>query len=70
MAQVQGHVKGTVRYREGDGMLMEIPPGPCDVEIDTLDVTLSWEEDGVRCSTAMPRTDFDQFVATGALTLD
>lgn len=69
MTRVQGHVKDTVTYREGDGVLMEIPVGPCEVTIGELDVTLSWTEDGVRSSTAIPKSDFDLFVSSGALLL-
>lgn len=70
MTRIQGHVKGTVSYREGDGVMMEIPLGPCEVTIGELDVTLSWTEDDVRGSTAIPKGDFDQFVSSGALVLD
>lgn len=70
MKQLQGHVKGTVSYREGDGVLIEIPSGPCEVAIGELDVTLSWTEDDVRCSAAIPKSDLDHFVSSGALVLD
>jgi len=70
MARLNGEVKGTVTYREGDGVLMEIPQGPCEIEIEDLDVTLSWFEDDVHCSTAMPRSDYEQYVASGDLVLE
>ncbi len=70
MARLNGQVKGKVVYREGDGVLMEIPLGPCEIEIEDLDVTLTWFEDKVHCSTAMPRSDYEQYVADGALELE
>lgn len=70
MTRVQGQVKDTVTYREGDGVLMQVPVGPCEVTIGELDVTLSWTEDDVRSATAIPKSDFDQFVSSGALVLN
>ncbi len=70
MARLTGRVKGTMTYREGDGVLIEIPHGPCEVEIADMDVTLTWFEDAVHFSTAMPRTDYEHFVANGVLVLD
>ena len=70
MASLNGQVNGTVVYREGDGVLMEIPRGPCEIEIEDLDVTLTWFEDDVHCSTAMPRADYEQYVASGDLVLE
>jgi len=70
MAQLNGRVSGTVTYREGDGVLMEIPIGPCEIEIGELDVTLTWFDDSVHCATAMPRSDFEQYVADGELVLE
>lgn len=70
MARLNGRVTGTVTYREGDGVLMEILRGPCEIEVDDLDVTLTWFEGDVHCSTAIPRSDFDRYVADGDLVLD
>lgn len=69
MTRLNGEVAGAVAYREGDGILMEIPIGPCEIEIGELDVTVTWFEDQVRCATAMPRTDYEQYVADGVLVL-
>jgi len=70
MARVNATVNGKVTYREGDGVLMKIPPGPCEIEIEALDVTLSWFDDDMPASTAIPRDDFDRYVADGALVLE
>lgn len=69
MARMKARVNGKVSYREGDGMLMEIPHGPCEVTVGELDVTLTWFEDEVACSTAMPTPDYEQYVAGGDLVL-
>jgi len=70
MARLNGQVTGTVSYREGDGVLIEILRGPCVIEIGDLDHTLSWFEGDVHCSTAMPRSNFDRYVADGDLVLE
>lgn len=70
MARMNGRVTGTVTYREGDGVLIEIPCGPFEVEIEELDVTLTWFEDAVHFSTAMPRSDYEHYVANRVLVLD
>jgi len=69
MARVHATVRGKVTYREGDGILMEIPPGPCEIEVEDLDVTLSWSDGDVHGSAAVPKSDYEQYVADGALVL-
>lgn len=64
-AQIVGHMT----YREGDGPEIVIRPGPCDVEINEIDVTLSWVDGEDRLSTAIPRIDFDRHVREGTLTI-
>lgn len=70
MARLNGEIRGTVTYREGEGVLMQIPPGPCEIEIEDLDVTLTWFDGDVHCSTAMPRSDYQRYVASGDLVLE
>lgn len=70
MARLNGMVKGTVTYREGDGVMMEIPKGPCEVEVEELDITLTWTDGDVHGSTAIPKSDFEQYVADGDLVLE
>ncbi len=70
MARLNGQVCGTVTYREGDGVLMEIPRGACEIEIEDLDVTLTWFEGDVHCSAAIPRDDYEQYLANGLLALE
>jgi hypothetical protein len=51
-------------------MMLMIPTGPCEIELDELDVTLTWVEDGVHGSTAIPRDDYEAHVANGLLVVD
>jgi hypothetical protein len=70
MAHLQGRITGAVSYREGDGMMLQIPPGLCEIEVDAIDVTIAWIEDGVHGSTAIPRGDYDEHIASGAIVFD
>lgn len=70
MTHLQGRLVEAVSYREGEGMMLQIPPGPCDIELDDIDVTITWVEDGVHGSTAIPRADYDAHIASGAMVVD
>lgn len=69
MARLNGQVSGKVSYREGDGVLMEIPRGECEIEIGELDVTLTWFEGDVHCLAAIPTDDYKRYLADGDLVL-
>lgn len=56
-------IKGLVEYREGDGALMPIPRGECEVDQGPLDVTLSWHDDDTTGSTAIPIPDFKRLLS-------
>jgi hypothetical protein len=68
MAQ-QAQITGTVEYRMGDGTTATIRRGPVQVQAGDIDVTLSWVDDAAHCATAMPISDFDTYVARGAIEL-
>ena len=70
MVRLNGQVTGTVSYREGDGVSIEILRGPCEIEIGDLLAALRGVEGDVHCSTAMPRSNFDRYVAEGDLVLE
>lgn len=63
-------IVGTVEYREGDGPLMPIRPGPIRIEATERDVTISWSDGDTHGSTAMPLADFRRYVASGAVVVD
>lgn len=62
-------IVGEVEYREGDGPNITIRPGPVKVHTGLNDVTLSWVDEEVRGSTAMPLADFKRYVAEGKIQL-
>jgi len=63
----QALIVGTVTYREGDGQPIVIRRGPCEVEVNELDVTMTWTEGDSHGSTAIPTQDFHRYVTTGAI---
>ena len=69
MAQ-SARIMGRVSYRGGDGPPVEIREGPVEVSITEVDATLSWVEDGVHGSAAMPIEDFRRYVEQGHIRLD
>lgn len=64
------HITGHMTYREGDGPEIVIRPGPCELEVNEIDVTLSWVDEQDRLSTAIPRIDFDRHVRNGTLRVE
>ncbi|WP_439518574.1 hypothetical protein [Hydrogenophaga sp.] len=62
-------IVGKVEYREGDGANIVIRPGPVKVQTGANDVTLSWVDEDVRGSTAIPLADFKRFVSEGKIKL-
>lgn len=63
-------ITGCVTYRPGDGALIEIPRGPVEVALAPDSATLSWETgEGVAGLTAIPRTQFDDYVSKGEITM-
>ncbi len=65
-----GTIAGCVTYRSGDGAPIEIPMGPVEVTLAPDSATLSWDAgDGVAGLTAMPRTQFDDYVKKGLIAM-
>ena len=69
MAIRKCEIVGTVTYREGDGMEMEVPKGHCQIEVTDLDATLSWTEDDSHGSAAISLQEYARFRSSGALKL-
>jgi hypothetical protein len=65
MASRQAKIVGSVTYREGDGMPIVIPAGPCDVDESFDSVTIGWHEGDTAGSASMPKTDFRGYVERG-----
>ena len=70
VAHKRGRVTATVKYREGDGVEIQIPLGPCEMEITGLDVTLSWVDGETHGSTAIPLADYQVYIANGAVVVE
>ena len=69
MASKQGRIVGKVTYREGDGTQLVIRPGPCEITVTNLDVTISWTDGDTRGSTAMPLAEYTRYLTNGAIEL-
>jgi hypothetical protein len=67
MATTHGRIIGKVTYREGDGMEITIPKGPCEIDETPLDVTITWTDGATHGSTAIPLADYARYVKTGVL---
>ncbi|HSU20741.1 hypothetical protein NF681_09940 [Comamonadaceae bacterium OTU4NAUVB1] len=64
-------IKGLVTYTPGDGLPIPIPEGRIEVIEAPDSMTLGWEEEeGVVGSTAMPRTQFEEYVEAGKITME
>jgi len=60
-------IVGEVNYREGDGPMMPIRRGLCEIEETNLDVTLGWQDGNNRLSAVIPRDEFQRLVKSGAI---
>jgi hypothetical protein len=69
MAQ-SARIVGKVEYRGGDGPAVEIREGPIEVSLTETDATLSWVDEEVHGSAAMPVSDFQRYVKEGHIQLD
>jgi hypothetical protein len=58
-----------VAYRPGDGPLIEIPPGPVEVDLSVDSATLSWTEtNGEHGLAAIPLADYKDYVRKKQIT--
>ena len=69
MASKQARIVGKVTYREGDGAELVIRPGPCEITVTNLDVTIAWADGDTRGSTAMPLAEYTRYLTSGAIEL-
>jgi len=63
-------ITGKVEYREGDGVNITIPPGPCEVDETALDATISWTDGDSHGSAAIPIADYRRHVSSKAIQID
>ena len=64
------HIIGEVQYRAGDGVDVTIPPGPCEVEPTSQDVTISWQEGNASQVTAIPFDLYTTYLTEGRIVVD
>ena len=69
MSSKQGRIVGVVTYREGDGQEIVIRPGPCEITVTSLDVTLSWTDGDTHGSTALPLAEYTRYLSSGAIVI-
>ncbi|HEX7441465.1 MAG TPA: 2'-5' RNA ligase family protein [Caldimonas sp.] len=69
MASKQACIVGRVTYGEGDGPAIVIRPGPCDITVTNLDVTIGWTDGDTHGSTAIPLAEYTRYVTSGAIVL-
>ncbi len=62
-------VVGTVEYREGEGMPLEVRRGVVQVETTRVDTVLSWADEKYRGEAAMPFRNFSHYVNDGSIRL-
>lgn len=63
-------ITGDVTYTPGDGAPIQIPRVRVEVALEPDSATLSWDAgDGVAAVTAIPRTQFDDYVNDGKITM-
>lgn len=63
-------ITGNVTYTPGDGVPIDIPQVRVEVELAFDSATLSWEAaEGIAGVTAIPRTQFDDYVRDGKITM-
>ncbi len=60
-------VVGDVAYREGDGVMMQVPIGPCQVEVTESDATLSWVDGDNHGAATISLSDHARYLRTGVL---
>lgn len=67
MAKKTCEIVAVVTYREGDGVSMEIPQGPCEVEVTRFDATFTWVEGDSHGAATIPLAEYARYIASGAL---
>ncbi|MDQ0608443.1 hypothetical protein QF040_001280 [Variovorax sp. W2I14] len=67
--QISARIVAPVEFRAGDGPLLEIREGECQVIVEGDSAVLTWTEDGQPLTAAIPKIEFDRFIESGAIVL-
>jgi hypothetical protein len=63
-------IRGDVCFRAGDGMPVEIPDGPVDIDLADDSATLHWQDADRNTGTAaITRDEYDRFIREGKIRL-
>jgi hypothetical protein len=63
-------IRGDVCFRAGDGMLLEIPDGPVDIDMAADSATLSWiDDEGNAGSAAITIDEYKRYLRDGKIRL-
>lgn len=63
-------ITGDVTFTPGDGAPIEIPRGRVEIDLAPDSATMSWEAaEGIAGLAAIPRSQFDDYVRDGKITL-
>ena len=62
-----GKVTGEVQYAVGDGPVETIPVGEVELEIAADSTVVTWMAEGESSMTAIPKQDYDRYVAEGLI---
>ena len=68
-AQLRARIAAPVEFRAGDGPLLTIPEGDCQVIVQGDAAVLTWTDEDQPMSAAIPKIEFDRFIASGAIVL-
>ena len=66
----QALIRGEVNFRVGDGMLMQVPDGPVDIDISDDSVTIGWIDGADPGSAAITRDEFERYVREGKIRIE
>lgn len=63
-------IRGDVCFRAGDGMMLEVPDGPVDIDLADDSATLSWiDDDGNAGSAAITLDEYQRYLREGKIRL-
>jgi len=66
----QALIRGDVCFRAGDGMMLEVPDGPVDIDLADDSATLHWVDDEGNAGTAAITLDeYERYKREGKIRL-
>jgi hypothetical protein len=63
-------IRGEVCFRAGDGMTLEVPDGPVDIDLADDSATLSWiDDEGNTGAAAITLDEYQRYLREGKIRL-